>query len=155
MTWGWPGYGYYGYPAGYPYGYDYNNSNNNSSYVAPADNYVPPESTSSSGPAEQSSPQTYSAADGAVPVLLYLKDGSVFSARDYWYSGGQVHYVLTNGREGAFDVDQLDLQRTIDENAKSGVKFVVKSDANGVVAAPDDVTSPLGHAGAGNSSRSS
>ncbi len=137
LTWGWPGYGYYGYPAGYPYdGYDYNNTSDNSSYVEPADNYVPPDSTPSAGPVEQSTPQTYSVANGAVPVLLYLKNGSVFSARDYWYSEDQIHYVLTNGREGVFDADQLDLQRTIDENAKSGVKFVVKSDANGAVPAP-------------------
>ena len=143
--WGGPGYGYgyYGYPAGYPYGYDNSYYDDSSSYSAPSDNYdnsynndysPDADSTSPSAslepPAQQAAPQTYAVANGAVPVLLYLKDGSVFSARDYWFSGDQIDYVLTNGREGAFAADQLDLQRTIDENAKSGVKFVIKSDQN-------------------------
>ena len=147
LAWGWPGYGfgYYGYPSGYPYSYDYNDSSNDSSYVTPDDNYVPPQSASPASPPEQSSPQTYSVANGAVPVLIYLKNGSVFSARDYWYSGDQIHYVLTNGRTGVFDADQLDLQRTLDENAKSGIKFEVTPDANGGGDAPQDATSPSSH----------
>lgn len=147
LDWGWPGYGYgyYGYPAGFPYSYDYNDSSNDSSYVTPDDNYVPAQSAAPVSPDDESSTQTYSVAGGAVPVLIYLKNGSVFSARDYFYSGDQIHYVLTNGRTGAFDADQLDLQRTLDENAKSGVKFTVPPDANGAVAAPQDVTTPSSH----------
>ena len=144
MYWGWPGYGYYGYPAGYPYGYDpygYNNNsyNDSSSYSAPDNNYSDTDSSSvTSAPLEQGSPQTYSVAKVAVPVLLFLKDGSVYSARDYWFSEGQIHYVLTNGREGAFDEDQLDMRRTNEENAKSGVPFVVKSDPDSFVPAANE-----------------
>jgi hypothetical protein len=155
LTWGWPGYGYgyYGYPAGYPYGYDYNSYYDSSSYSTPDDNYTGSDSNSvTAAPPEQSSPQTYSVANGAVPVLLYLKNGLVFSARDYWLSGDQFHYVLTDGREGAFDADQLDLQRTIDENAKSGVQFVVKPDASGPPPDHENGTPSLDQTGLGNPS---
>lgn len=149
LMWGWPGngYGYYGYPAGYSYGYDndsyYNSYDNSSSYSVPDDNYTGSDSNSvPAAPPPQSSPQTYSVANGAIPVLLFLKNGSVYSARDYWFSGDQFHYVLTNGREGAFDADQLDLRRTIDENAKSGVQFVVKSGASSPPPARYDINPP-------------
>ena len=159
LTWGWPGngYGYYGYPMGYPYGYDnnsyYNSYDDSSSYSAPDDNYTGSDSNSvPAAPPQQSSPQTYSVANGAVPVLLFLKNGSVYSARDYWFSGDQFHYVLTNGREGAFDADQLDLRRTIDENAKSGVQFVVKSGASSLPPAHYDINPPQDEVAPGNPS---
>lgn len=136
-TWGWPGYGYYGYPAGYPYGYDNNYYNDSSSYSAPDNNYTDTDSNSvTSAPLEQNSPQVGGVANVAVPVLLFLQDGSMYAAHDYWFSGDQVHYVLMNGREGAFDADQLDMRRTNEENAKSGVPFVVKSDPSILVPAP-------------------
>ena len=65
-----------------------------------------------------------------MPVLLYMKDGAVYSARDYWFADGELHYVLTDGREGTADAEQLDMRRTNEENAKSGVPFVVKSNPN-------------------------
>ena len=143
FAWGWPGYGYYGYPAGYPYTYNSNDSGNDSSYSASPSNYVNAETTSSPSsehPVEQTSTQTYSVGNGAVPVLIYLKNGSVFSVRDYWYSGDQVHYVLLNGNVGVFNSSELDLRRTIDENARSGVKVVVNPDGN--TAEPKDATTP-------------
>jgi hypothetical protein len=153
LTWGWPGYGSYGYPWGYPYGYGQNYYNYSSSHSIPEEDYTDTDSSSvTAAPSEPSSPQTYSAANVAVPVLLFLKNGLVYSARDYWFSGDQIHYVLTNGREGAFDADQLDMQRTNDENAKSGVPFVVKTDPNGFAPAPDDFTPSLEYTGSGNTS---
>jgi len=136
MSWGWPGYDYYGYPARYPNGYDYNNNygysnDGGSSYSAPdynsvtADPSSPPEASS-----EQDSTQTGNVAISDGPVTLYMKDGSVYSARDYWFSGDQFHYVLIDGQEGVVDAEKLDMQRTNEENAKSGVRFVVKSDPN-------------------------
>jgi len=57
-----------------------------------------------------------------------MKNGAVYSVRDYWFLEGDLHYVLTDGREGTVDAEQLDMRRTNEENTKSGVPFVVKSD---------------------------
>jgi hypothetical protein len=125
LSWGWPGYGYYGYPAGYPYGfYPYDNGY---SHSAPTDSYSNTDSNSASAaPGRERAAQDSSAVNGAVPVLLFLKDDSVYSVRDFWVSEGQLHYFLLNGQQGAFDIDLLDVQRTVDENAKSGVEFKLK-----------------------------
>jgi hypothetical protein len=99
--WSWFGYGY---PAinYYSAPYDYNAPGD---YVGP---YYPPVS-------------------GAQPyVLLYLKDGAVFSVTDYWLADGRLHYTLGSGAEIAIDVDQLDLQRTVDENGSRSVPFTLK-----------------------------
>jgi hypothetical protein len=142
LSWGWPGYGFYGYPSINPYGYGYNTFDDNSSYLPPTDNSISGDSSSEPAePPEQDSIQmdnapmdngpnggAYNAANSAAPVLLYMKSGSVYSARDYWFSDGELHYVLMDGREGTADAEQLDMRRTNEENAKSGVPFVVKSD---------------------------
>jgi len=149
LSWGWPGYGYYGYPAAYPYGYGYgyNTYNDNSSYSSPDNNSSSPDTESESNsdsnsvtaaPVDQGWSQPYSGANATVPVLLYMKNGSVYSARDYWFSNDQFHYVLMNGREVVIDADQLDMKRTNEENAKSGVRFVVKSQPNSPPPPPDD-----------------
>ena len=57
-------------------------------------------------------------------VLLFLKDGSNFAVSDYWLSGGKLHYVTSYGGENAIDEAQLDLQRTVNENATRGVTSV-------------------------------
>ena len=59
-------------------------------------------------------------------VLLFLKDGSNFAVSDYWLSGGKLHYVTSYGGENAIDEAQLDLQRTVDENATRGVTFSLR-----------------------------
>jgi len=95
---------------------------------APSEDYpdayssVPPVNQNS----DQNSTQSVGVENSAVPVLLYLKDGSVYSARDYWVSGGQLRYILLSGAEGTIKMDQLDLQRTVNENAKSGVQFTLR-----------------------------
>ena len=63
-------------------------------------------------------------------MLLYAKDGTSYAASEYWLAGGKLHYTMSSGGEGALDMDQLDLQRTEDENAKRGVKFVLKPAPN-------------------------
>ena len=60
-------------------------------------------------------------------VLIYQKDGTIYAASDYWISGGKLHYMVNYGGEGAVELDQVDFQRTVDENAKLGVQFVLKS----------------------------
>ena len=52
----------------------------------------------------------------------------MYSARDYWITNDEFNLVLMDGEQKSFSLDQVDLQRTNDENAKSGVKFILKSD---------------------------
>jgi hypothetical protein len=165
LSWGCPGYGYgyglgyYGYQGGYPYGYA-PNYDNGYSYSSPPDaGQQGDDSDTDQGPGPDSSSGLGSAplamdngsqtggVQVTVPVILFLKDGSAYSVRDYWVSGGQLHYVMLNGSESAFDVDRLDLQRTVDENAKSGVQFVLKPNPSSFVPAP-------GHAPPANSPES-
>ncbi len=69
-------------------------------------------------------------------LRLYLKNGAAFDVTDYWFADNKLHYVVTDGSEIAIDMDQLDLQRTVDENAKHGVQFTLKSGPDGSTAAP-------------------
>jgi hypothetical protein len=57
-------------------------------------------------------------------TLLYLKSGFSYGATDYWITGGELHYVTSYGGENAISVDQLDLDRTVNENASRGVPFL-------------------------------
>ncbi len=60
-------------------------------------------------------------------ILVYLKDGTTLAADDYWAVDGQFHYRVKYGGESSVDMDQVDMQRTVDENAKRGVRFTMKS----------------------------
>jgi hypothetical protein len=78
-----------------------------------------------------------------VPVLIYLKSGAVISVRDYWMLDGVLHYLRMSGAQSSVDLEQVDLQRTNAENAKSGVKFILKSEPN-VTAPPNPDEQPGG-----------
>jgi len=60
-------------------------------------------------------------------TVLYLRDGSSFAVTDYWLANGKLHYVTSYGGENTTDVSKLDLQKTVDENAKTGNAFSLKS----------------------------
>jgi hypothetical protein len=47
-------------------------------------------------------------------------------ANDYWLDGGDFHYTVKYGGESRIALDQVDVQKSIDENAKRGVKFTLK-----------------------------
>jgi hypothetical protein len=135
--WGCYGYGYgYGYGGGYGYyggsfGGDYSadlsyNSPNDATvsqepnptlYAAPSSDA---EQSSGAGSSEQ---QPY--------VILYLKDGSSYAVSDYWLFGGKLHYVTSYGGENMIDQSQLDLQRTVNENAARGVDFTLRPEPAG------------------------
>jgi hypothetical protein len=141
-AWGWPGYGYYDtyppqppegsitYPP--PYGPGDNNSNGSGDYqnqndVAPQSDIQPAYgSEGSAQPWENPNPDTGNVAESAPTVLLYMKDGTTVPATDYWVADAKLHYRITYGGEEAIDLSQLDLQRTVDENAKRGVRFTLK-----------------------------
>jgi hypothetical protein len=71
-------------------------------------------------------PVTANVAISAPTILVYLKDGTTLAANDYWMADGQFHYRVKYGGESSVGMDELDLQRTVDENAKRGVRFSLK-----------------------------
>jgi hypothetical protein len=65
-------------------------------------------------------------------VQLYLKDGTVYSAADYWIVNDELHFttVDASGRqpiEHTINSDQLALQKTIDVNTQRGFRFVLRN----------------------------
>ena len=90
-------------------------------YAAPGTGGAQAEDSANAVPpaaADSAPPQTY--------VLLYLKDGSSFAVSDYWMANGKLHYVTSYGGENAVDEGQIDLQRTVNENAARGVDFSLR-----------------------------
>jgi hypothetical protein len=127
--WGWGPSGYYSPSPAYNYGgySDYGNYNSSS----------PSYSTPDSG---TNSPSTNVVVDNSVstaPALrLFLKNGATFDVTDYWFADNKLNYIMTDGSEFGIEMDQLDLQRTVNENAKHGVQFKLKSGPDGSTAAP-------------------
>jgi hypothetical protein len=62
----------------------------------------------------------------AVPVSIYLKDGTSFSPSDYWIIDEQFHYVL-GGHEYILPISRVDLGHTNDVNHQNGATFWLKS----------------------------
>jgi hypothetical protein len=131
------GYGYYGGSFGGDYGADlsYNSGydDSGSQELNPTLFASPPSdvgATSSGGESQQ----PY--------VMLYLKDGSSYAVSDYWLSGGRLHYVTSYGGENVIDESQLDLQRTVDENAARGVDFTLRPEPGGSGEAAPATTGP-------------
>ena len=138
--WGWPSAGYYGAPTN---NYVYNYGSSDSGNYAPEDNTAPPpdqnnydennpgaptgDSVMPNNPNPSAAPNS---SGFAVPVLIYLKSGSVLTVRDYWMIDDVLHYVQMNGVQRSVSLDSVDLARTNTENAKSGVKFIFKSEPN-------------------------
>jgi len=143
--WGWDPYWYggaWGYPY-YPPAVDYNydrsvpgyggdsgSNNSSSNYPGPYENA--PEYQGS----PNTNPDTGNLAVATPTVLLYLKDGSTFAASDYWVADGKLHYYVNYSGESSIDINDLDLQRTVDENSKRGVRFTLKPTPNRTDAVP-------------------
>jgi hypothetical protein len=133
--WGCYGYGYgYGYDGGYgfyggSFGSDYSAdlSYNSSDDSGSSQEPNPSLFEAPAGDAGQSSGET-----AQQPyVILYLKDGSNYAVSDYWLAGGKLHYVTSYGGENEIDESQLDLQRTVTENASRGVDFTLRPEPAG------------------------
>jgi len=66
-------------------------------------------------------------------VQLYLKDGTVYNATDYWLVNGELHFKTveenyTKVVEHEIDFGLLDLQMTIDVNTARGFRFVLRNE---------------------------
>ena len=120
------GYGYgYGYGSGYGYwggGYDINPADFNAQDVTAPNPWMGDYVYEGSDEAAQVEAAT---APGPLTVI-YFKDGSSYGVRDYWLDAGQLHYVTSYGGENSVDADRVDLQRTVDENAKNGIDFTLR-----------------------------
>jgi len=142
--WGWGCYGFgsgLGYGFGGSYGgadgYGYNSGNGADFSVSGGDYGSGAQADMNSDSSQQqqgagdwqNSPdnQTQSGASAAPQVypVLVLRDGSMYAVNDFWLEGGKLHYVTTYGGENSFDPNQLDMQRTVDENAKRGITFTL------------------------------
>jgi hypothetical protein len=109
-------------PVSYPPPYSAGDDNSSSSVQSDA----APQLQGQAAPDTNSYSNTANVAESAPSVLLYLKDGTTLVAWDYWVADGKLHYSLRYGSESALDMNDLDLQRTVDENAKRGVLFRLK-----------------------------
>jgi len=142
LSWGWPYYGYSDYSA-YP-SFDYSAPNEflSDSYNPNGGAFDTNPSAPVSQPSPDPNPVTNNVAQSTPTVLVYLKDGSMFTATDYWLADNQLHYYVNYGGESSVGMDQVDLQRTVDENAKRGVPFSLKPGPDRVSAAPAPVPTP-------------
>ncbi|MFY9732008.1 MAG: hypothetical protein WAK24_15485, partial [Candidatus Acidiferrales bacterium] len=123
--WGCPA-GFYGsyYNGGYYGNQIYNDSTSDSSisnefnpsrYWGPS---APPEETGGGGGGASSSTDS--------EVVLFLKDGTVYAITDYWVADNKLHYITNYGGENSIPLDQLDMQRTVDVNAKRGINITLR-----------------------------
>jgi hypothetical protein len=118
---------YFGYSSGY-YG--------NYGAYSSGDTYVTSPDTDNGGSSPDyniytpsvSGDENLSTLSNAAPsvVVLYLNDGTTLPVADYWVADYKLHYITPNGGENAMDLDQLDVQRTVDMNATRGVSFTLK-----------------------------
>ncbi|MGA9144868.1 MAG: hypothetical protein WA664_08265 [Candidatus Acidiferrales bacterium] len=165
--WGYPAYSYPypvypNYDVTYPAPYSGTDEDDDSSLNStPSDDYFQRPSfggtlnfQSDTQGYDQGSPNTNAitgnVAASTPTVLLYLKDGTMYTASDYWLVDNKLHYVTSYSTESIVDMDEVDLQRTVDENSKRGVTFTLKARPNGPTpapsAAPGSGTQPNGTA---------
>lgn len=64
--------------------------------------------------------------NSANAAVLYLNDGTSFAVTNYWVADYKLHYTTDGVRENVLDLDQIDVQRTVDENAARGVNFTLR-----------------------------
>jgi hypothetical protein len=97
---------------------------------------------------DASAPATSSAAPASTPTpappatTIYLKDGTSYEVMSYWLDAGKLHYITNYGGETSIDMSQLDLQRTVDENALRGANFTLRPAPAAPASAPNPAPAP-------------
>lgn len=67
-----------------------------------------------------------------VPLtLIALKGEAIYAATDYWIEGGRLFFVMRNGFEDAFDLDEVDWARTTQLNAERGITLTLRDRPRG------------------------
>jgi len=142
------GYGY-SYPYGYGYGYgdNYPPTLSYGGAPLPDENPTDENSTESALPTWQNPPANGADSQSEVAAsqpysVLYLQDGTNYDISDYWVADGKLHYVTSYGGENSVDLNQVDLQRTVDANASRGLSFSLHP------AAPAPLNPPTSNDGA-------
>jgi len=79
-------------------------------------------------PPDESSPEEIQAEK--VLYVLYMKNGAVYAVTNYWLADGKLHYMTSYGGENTIEMSDLDLQKTVDVNAKRGINFTLSSKPN-------------------------
>src|SRR4029077_2785114 len=80
------------------------------------------------GPFRWQDSPTGDSVDASRPAAtIYLNNGTSDGVKDYWLTGGDLHYITNYGGENRIPVERLDLQRTVDENAALGVTFILSN----------------------------
>ena len=122
--WGCPA-GFYGsyYNGGYYGNQIYNQSTDDSSVSS---EFNPSRYWGPSAPPEETGGGGGSASSSDSEVVLFLKDGTVYAITDYWIADNKLHYVTNYGGENSIPLDQLDMQRTVDTNAKRGINITLR-----------------------------
>ena len=119
------GYGYYG--GGYG-GYSSDDGYSGDLNYSGSQDTTPPQDTYAWAP--ETSQGAQSATNGPmekpVTAVLYFKDGSSYAVTNYWLADGKLHYLTSYGGENAVDQKDLDLQKTVDENAAQGLTFTLR-----------------------------
>ncbi len=122
--------------------------NNNSGYsadnTASADQFAQSDLPYSDQGSNNSNAVTGNVAATTPTVLIYLNDGTTYAASDYWLADGMLHYKVNYAGENSVDMNQVDLQRTVNENAKRGVRFSLKPNPDTSNATPGSDTSTAG-----------
>ena len=122
--WGCPAglYGSY-YNGGY-YGNQIYNATTDESSVS--NEFNPSRYWGPSAPPEETGGGGGSASSSDSEVVLFLKDGTVYAITDYWIADNKLHYVTNYGGENSIPLGQLDMQRTVDVNAKRGINITLR-----------------------------
>jgi hypothetical protein len=114
-----------GYWNGYNSDYDTNNDAGVDLTETPQGvEQAPQEPPSVYVPAPETSPEKVE--NEKALVVLYMKTGTVYAVKDYWIADGKLHYKPSYGGENTIEMDDLDLQQTVDVNAKGGVSFTLR-----------------------------
>jgi hypothetical protein len=75
-------------------------------------------------PPPESSPEEIEAEK---PItVLFLQNGAVYAITDYWIQDGKFYYATSYGGQNSINLDDIDLQKTVEVNAKRGVEFILK-----------------------------
>ena len=120
-------------------GYSANNNTNTG-----ADQYAQSDLPYPDQGSDNPNPVTGNVAATTPTVLIYLNDGTTYAANDYWLADGKLHYTVNYSGENSVDMSQVDLQRTVNENAKRGVRFSLKPNPDSSIAPPRSNTDTAG-----------
>jgi hypothetical protein len=59
-------------------------------------------------------------------LVIYLRNGSGYGTNDYWIADGKLNFVTTYNSEKSVVLEDVDWQRTVDDNANRGLYFTLR-----------------------------